>query len=88
MRPARYFGQIDYVTEVQMARIAGVERVTVFESMVARVRLLKREQDEGERLLVHRLDDSIRGPRDADGSQHFDIVELMPSTFGRINIRA
>jgi hypothetical protein len=71
-----------------MARIAGVESVTVFESIVTGVRLLKREQDEGEQLLIHRLDDSIRGPRDADGSQHFDILELLPSTFGRINILA
>ena len=88
MRPARYFGQTDYLAEVPMARIAGVESVTVFESIVTGVRLLKREQDEGEQLLIHRLDDSIRGPRDADGSQHFDILELLPSTFGRINILA
>ena len=72
----------------RMARIAGVERATVFESIEARIRLLKREQDSGERLLIHRIDDSIRRPRDADGGQHFDVLELMPTTFGRINIIA
>ena len=71
-----------------MARLAGIERITVRESVAVRVLILKREQDEGEQLLVHKLDESIRGRRDPDGSQHFDIMELHPTTFGRLNIRA
>ena len=71
-----------------MARLAGIERITVSESIAVRVLILKREQDEGEQLLVHKLDESIRGRRDPDGSQHSDIMELQPTTFGRLNTRA
>ncbi len=41
-----------------MARLAGIERITVSESIAVRVLILKREQDEGEQLLVHKLDES------------------------------
>lgn len=71
-----------------MAKVTEVGKLKVFELLLARTHLLKREQDEGERLLIHRIDDANRGRRDVDGSQHFDVFELMPSTFGRINILA
>jgi hypothetical protein len=28
--------------------------------------------------MVHRLDDQLTGPRDRDGSQHFDVNNLVP----------
>ncbi len=69
-----------------MARLAGIERTTVNETMLARLRRLKSEQDGGQRLLVHRLDDQLTGPRDRDGSQHFDVNELIPGHFQFVNI--
>jgi hypothetical protein len=69
-----------------MARLAGIERTTVNETMVARVRRLKSEQEGGQRLMIHRLDDSLRGPRDRDGSQHFDVNHLVPGHFQFVDI--
>ncbi len=69
-----------------MARLAGIERVTVNESIVARVRRLKAEQDGGQQLFVHRLDAQLLAARDSDGSQHFDVTELVPSTFQAIDM--
>lgn len=69
-----------------MARLAGIERVTVNESMFARVRRLKAEQDGGQQLFVHRLDDQMTSRRDSDGSQHFDVTELVPGTFQAVDL--
>lgn len=69
-----------------MARIAGIDRITVFEAVIARTRTLKREQDEGQRLRIHLLDGTFRGPRDPDGSLRFDINELFPHMFHGIDV--
>jgi hypothetical protein len=69
-----------------MARLAGIERTTVNETMFARVRRLESEQDGGQRLMVHRLDDQLTGPRDRDGSQHFDVNNLVPGHFQLVDI--
>lgn len=69
-----------------MARLAGLERVTVFEAVKARNRSLERELEDGQRLRIHLIDDAIRGPRDPDGSLHFDVNEIAPGTFHGVNI--
>lgn len=58
-----------------------MEQTTVSETIFVRVRWLKSEQDGGQRLMVHRLDDQLTGPRDRDGNQHFDVNELVPGHF-------
>lgn len=69
-----------------MARLAGIERVTVNESMFARVRRLKSEQDGGQRLYIHQLDDQLKGRRDADGSQHFDASQILPGVSHAVDL--
>ena len=69
-----------------MARLAGIERVTVNESIVARVRRLKAEQDSGQRLFIHRVDAQLLAQRDSDGSQHFDVTKLVQGTFQAIDM--
>ena len=69
-----------------MARLAGLERTTVNETIFARVRRLKSEQDGGQRLFIHRLDDQLQGPRDRDGSQHFDVTDLVRGHFQFVDI--
>ncbi len=69
-----------------MARLAGIERVTVNESIVARVRRLKAEQDSGQQLSIHRVDSQLLAQRDSDDSQHFDVTELVQGTFQAIDM--
>ncbi len=69
-----------------MARLAGIERVTVNESIYARVRRLKAEQDGGQQLFIHRLDSQLLAQRDSDGSQHFDVTELVQGTFQAVDL--
>jgi hypothetical protein len=69
-----------------MARLAGIERVTVNESIVARVRRLTAEQDGGQQLFIHRVDAQLMAARDADGSQYFNVTELVQSTFQVIDM--
>ena len=64
----------------------GIDRITVSESVAIRARLLKQEQDEGRRLYIHRLDDQMRGPRDPDGSQQFNVNELVPGVFHWVDL--
>ncbi len=69
-----------------MARLAGIERTTVNETMFAQVRRLESEQDGGQRLMVHRLGDQLTGPRDRDGRQDFDVDNLVPGLFQFVDI--
>lgn len=69
-----------------MARLAGIERVTVNEQIFARVRRLKAEQDGGQQLFIHRVDRQLLAQRDSDGSQHFDVTELVPGIFQAIDL--
>lgn len=54
--------------------------------MFARVRRLKSEQDGGQRLYIHQLDDQLKGRRDADGSQHFDASQILPGVSHAVDL--